>query len=73
MTPDARAALMRGASPAIIPRNHLVEAALEAAVHRNDLAPFRALLDAVSRPFADRPGFGPPAAPAEGYRTFCGT
>jgi uncharacterized protein YdiU (UPF0061 family) len=73
MAPDARAALMRASSPAIIPRNHLVEAALEAAVQRDDLAPFETLLDAVTHPFADRPGFGPPAAPAEGYRTFCGT
>jgi uncharacterized protein YdiU (UPF0061 family) len=70
MAPDARAALMRASSPAIIPRNHLVEAALEAAVQRDDLAPFETLLDAVTHPFADRPGFGPPAAPAEGYRTF---
>mgnify|MGYP000318314396 CR=1 FL=1 len=47
---------MRAASPAIIPRNHQVEAAIAAAVQREDLGPFEALLDALARPFEDRPG-----------------
>ncbi|HZH46183.1 MAG TPA: YdiU family protein [Roseococcus sp.] len=73
MEPEARAALMRGASPAVIPRNHMVETALTAAVQHGDLAPFEALLEAVTHPFAERPGFGPPEAPDAEYRTFCGT
>jgi uncharacterized protein YdiU (UPF0061 family) len=36
MDPDARSAAMRAVNPAYIPRNHLVEAALDAAVTRQD-------------------------------------
>jgi uncharacterized protein YdiU (UPF0061 family) len=38
MDPDARDAAMRAVNPAYIPRNHLVEAALDAAVSRQDFA-----------------------------------
>jgi uncharacterized protein YdiU (UPF0061 family) len=75
-TPAVRAAAMRAVSPAVIPRNALVEAALDAAVSRGDLAPFEALLDAVSHPWEDRPGDPHQAAPEpqdQPYRTFCGT
>jgi uncharacterized protein YdiU (UPF0061 family) len=68
---------MRAASPAYIPRNHLVEAALEAAVEREDFRPFEALLDVLADPYTERPGldrFARPAAPDERVlRTFCGT
>ncbi|MBW8310898.1 MAG: YdiU family protein [Rhizobium sp.] len=71
-----RIALMRVANPAVIPRNHLVEAALAAAAE-GDLAPFEALLAAVRRPFDDGPAQAPfmaPPDPAERVRnTFCGT
>ncbi|HEY2133520.1 MAG TPA: YdiU family protein, partial [Acetobacteraceae bacterium] len=40
-TPEA---VMRAANPAFIPRNHLVEAALSAAVERADFQPFEAML-----------------------------
>ena len=74
---QARAAAMRRANPAFIPRNHMVEAALEAAVVREDFQPFEDLLDAVSRPYEDRPGlerYATPARPEECVRaTFCGT
>ena len=73
---DARAA-MRAANPAIIPRNHRVEAALAAAEREGDLAPFEALLAAVRRPFdppAELAHFAEPPSPEWcGYRTFCGT
>ena len=76
-TPDMRAAAMRAVNPAVIPRNHLVEAALAAAMQRGDFGPFEALLDATSRPFEETPGFERYALPAEApdqmYRTFCGT
>ncbi len=62
-------------NPAYIPRNHLVEEALAAATE-GDLEPLRALLDAVTRPFDERPGLERYAAPSPvdvEYRTFCGT
>jgi uncharacterized protein YdiU (UPF0061 family) len=74
---ETRAAAMRRVNPAIIPRNHLVEAALEAASRRQDFQPFEDLLDAVSRPFEERPGlekYTMPARPEECVlQTFCGT
>jgi uncharacterized protein YdiU (UPF0061 family) len=74
---QARAAMMRAASPAFIPRNHVVEAALAAAVTRQDFRPFEELLDVVSQPHEDRPGlelYATPARPDECVTaTFCGT
>jgi len=74
---QTRAAAMRMASPAFIPRNHVVEAALAAAIERQDFQPFEELLDVVSRPYDDRPGlerYAKPARPEECVlRTFCGT
>jgi len=76
--PAARAAAMRTVSPWIIPRNHRVEQALEAASERGDLEPFERLLAAVRRPFEERPEDAAYAEPAPAavtacYRTFCGT
>ena len=74
---QARAAAMRSVNPAFIPRNHLVEAALDAASQRQDFQPFEDLLDVVSRPYEERPGlerYAMPARPEECVlRTFCGT
>jgi uncharacterized protein YdiU (UPF0061 family) len=71
--PAARAAAMRAVNPAVIPRNHLVEAALEAAL-RDDLGPFETLLASVTRPYEDQPGADePPVEPEAPYMTFCGT
>ena len=74
---QARAAAMCAVNPAFIPRNHRVEAALDAAVQRNDFHPFEELLDVVSRPYEDRPNlerYATPARPEECVRqTFCGT
>jgi uncharacterized protein YdiU (UPF0061 family) len=75
LAPDAAQA-MRRANPAVVPRNHLVEAALTAAT-AGELAPFNALLAEVQRPFADEAGreaFALPAPQGFGpYVTFCGT
>jgi uncharacterized protein YdiU (UPF0061 family) len=75
--PDTRSASMRAVNPAYIPRNHLVEAALDAAVTRQDFAPFEQLLEVVSRPFEERLGcerYAAPPAPEERVQqTFCGT
>ena len=74
---EARAAAMRAANPAFIPRNHIVEAALNAAVWRQDFKPFEKLLDVVSRRYEDRPGlelYTTPARPDDYVsQTFCGT
>ena len=68
---------MDAVNPIYIPRNHLVEAALSAAVDHNDLAPFQALLAVLAQPFTARPGLESyaEAAPrgSAPYRTFCGT
>lgn len=45
---------MRRVNPAIIPRNHLVEAAIQAGLE-GDFAPFHTLVDTLSRPFDDHP------------------
>jgi uncharacterized protein YdiU (UPF0061 family) len=72
-----QAAAMRNANPKFIPRNHLVAAALDAAVWREDFKPFEELLDVVTRPFEDRPDlerYTLPARPEECVlQTFCGT
>ncbi len=73
----ARQAAMRAVNPAFIPRNHRVEAIIEAAVTRNDFAPFEELLTVLSKPYADQPAFAHYAeAPKPDERvlqTFCGT
>jgi len=76
--PEERAQRMRRASPWIIPRNHRVEEALQAASDRNDFGPFGQLLAAVRAPYEENPGNAPyaqpaPAAVTAGYQTFCGT
>jgi uncharacterized protein YdiU (UPF0061 family) len=72
-----RAAAMRRVNPAYIPRNHLVEAALDAASMRQDFGPFEELLAVVSRPYDERPElerYSTPARPEECVlQTFCGT
>ena len=67
---------MQAANPLYVPRNHLTDAAL-AAAEAGDMAPFLALLDAVSRPYDLRPGLeqferGAPAG-AAAFVTYCGT
>jgi uncharacterized protein YdiU (UPF0061 family) len=68
--------VMDATNPVYIPRNHLVEEALEAAV-AGDLVPVRHLLEVLARPFEERPGLERYAGPAPedfgAYRTFCGT
>ncbi|WP_426957940.1 protein adenylyltransferase SelO [Muricoccus radiodurans] len=75
--PAARRAAMRATNPAFIPRNHRVEAALSAAVDRDDLAPFEELLAILARPYDDQPGreafTHPPETVDPTYQTFCGT
>jgi uncharacterized protein YdiU (UPF0061 family) len=69
--------LMRNSNPALIPRNHRVEAALEAAVKQGDYSVMERLLDVLSSPYAHSPEQVDystlPAQSTRPYRTFCGT
>jgi protein adenylyltransferase len=63
-------------NPVYIPRNHRVEEALAQAV-LGEMGPFRRLLDAVARPFDERPGLEDHTRPAPAgcapHVTYCGT
>jgi uncharacterized protein YdiU (UPF0061 family) len=69
--------LMRNSNPALIPRNHRVEAALEAAVKQEDYSVMERLLDVLSSPYAHSPEQAEystlPMLSSRPYRTFCGT
>jgi uncharacterized protein YdiU (UPF0061 family) len=71
-----RAEAMRLANPEFIPRNHRVEAALQAAT-AGDMQPFQRLLAILQRPYDRQPDAAeftqPPPASDEKYKTFCGT
>jgi len=73
---EERIMRMRAANPAFIPRNHRVQAALNAA-EGGDYGPLGTLLGILQRPFAEQPqhaAYALPAQPAERVlRTFCGT
>ena len=58
-----RRAAMRAVNPAFIPRNHLVEEAISAAVNHGDFLPFEDLLTVLSMPYEDQPVFGRYADP----------
>lgn len=68
---------MAQVNPAVIPRNHRVEAALNAAVKNRDLSEMMELLKVLENPYAytgdQYPYMEPPPADACRYRTFCGT
>lgn len=68
--------LMRRYNPALIPRNHRVEEALEAA-ENGDYNYMNSLLEALANPYGHLPQqeeySAPPGPSACGYRTFCGT
>ncbi|AEF34592.1 conserved hypothetical protein [Mycolicibacter sinensis] len=74
LQPDVDA--MVRVNPVYIPRNHLVEQALTAAM-RDDLVPVRKLLEVLAEPYDERDGLADYAAPAPpefgDYQTFCGT
>ena len=76
LEPGARAAEMRRSNPAVIPRNHRVEAALGAAVG-GDLGPLDDLLRVLASPWdelPEGPTYRSPPKPHEMvHQTFCGT
>jgi uncharacterized protein YdiU (UPF0061 family) len=65
--------LMRNSNPALIPRNHRVEAA----VKQGDYSVMEQLLDVLSSPYAHTPKQAEyctvPVPSTHPYRTFCGT
>ena len=46
--PDEHVELMHQANPAVIPRNHRIEQAIEASVDQEDYGPFEKLLEVLS-------------------------
>lgn len=74
---DAVHQLMRNSNPAIIPRNHRVEEALDAAVKRGDYLVMKQLLEVLANPFAhsaEQQAYASLPEPSNRpYRTFCGT
>ncbi|MDZ8120490.1 protein adenylyltransferase SelO [Pontiella agarivorans] len=72
--PDIEA--MKKANPILIPRNHRIEQAIQAA-YQNDFAPFHQLVDALAKPYEDRAEYAAyeraPKPDEIVHQTFCGT
>jgi uncharacterized protein YdiU (UPF0061 family) len=67
---------MQSVNPFVIPRNHRVEEALDAASLRGDLSVMHKLLAALEKPFERNDAYAEYQAPSgdsRHYRTFCGT
>jgi uncharacterized protein YdiU (UPF0061 family) len=73
--PHLRAAEMRRSSPAVIPRNHRADAALQAAIG-GDLGPLDDLVRVLASPWKELPDGLPYRCPPEpheiDHQTFCG-
>jgi uncharacterized protein YdiU (UPF0061 family) len=66
---------MKKNNPLVIPRNHKVEEALEAA-EKNDLKPFTKLVEILKKPYNQKDdiiSYQIPSNSDEKYQTFCGT
>lgn len=76
-TKESSNELMQKSNPAVIPRNHRVEEALEAAVQNGDYSVMEQLINALSNPYAyssEQEEYCKMPPESEGpYRTFCGT
>jgi uncharacterized protein YdiU (UPF0061 family) len=75
-SPADIASAMAAVNPVYIPRNHRIEAVIQAAV-ADDFAPFAELHEVLSQPFVQRPQFAhyedPPREHERVTATFCGT
>lgn len=75
--PAERRQVMLSTNPRYIPRNHRVEAVIEAAVEDADFRPFEELLEVIVKPFDEQPNRSeyalPPQESERVLRTFCGT
>lgn len=68
--------LMQNSNPAVIPRNHRVEEALEAAVEQGDYSVMERLLAVLSNPYAhckEQAEYSTLPESTTPYQTFCGT
>jgi uncharacterized protein YdiU (UPF0061 family) len=68
--------LMRRSNPVVIPRNHRVEEALDAAVKNGDYSVMERLLKVLSKPYNyenENEEYCRPAPTGLPYRTYCGT
>lgn len=74
---DSSQELMQKNNPEVIPRNHRVEEALEAAVDNGDYSVMERLLEVLSNPYSPSREHTDycalPADPDQPYRTYCGT
>ncbi|HET6143074.1 MAG TPA: YdiU family protein [Candidatus Acidoferrales bacterium] len=74
--PEKYLADMRAANPILIPRNHRVEQAIQAA-YRGEYVLFYRLVEALAAPYAEQPQFAdlesPPRPEELVHKTFCGT
>ena len=70
------AEVMHAANPVLIPRNHQIEAMIEAAV-AGDFAPFHRMNAALAQPFEDSVEYAdlslPPKPDERVLQTYCGT
>ncbi len=79
LTPEQSRQLMKANNPAVIPRNHRVEEALEAASEQGDYSVLERLLEVLASPYEydnNKDGSDYCSLPASGgrpYRTYCGT
>jgi uncharacterized protein YdiU (UPF0061 family) len=76
-SPDARRSRMVAVNPARIPRNHQIEAVIQAATLQGDFVPFHRMAAALANPYLTDPAFAaytaPPQPDERVVRTFCGT
>ena len=74
-TPEKSLKLMRSANPIVIPRNHKVEEALEAA-EKNNFKPITRLVEIFKDPYSPQKNivnYQIPSNSEKKYQTFCGT
>ena len=76
-SPEESLKLMRSTNPLVIPRNHKVEEALNAAATDNDLIQIHNLLKVLKNPYKNSPEIAnyqsSPPPSNKIYKTFCGT
>ena len=74
-SPDKCINLMRNSNPLVIPRNHKVDEALEAA-EQNNMKPIKKILEILNKPYTEQKNlvdYQSPSTTSEKYQTFCGT
>ena len=74
-SPEKYLQLMRSVNPLVIPRNHKVEEALDAA-NKDDFQPLKKLIEKLSKPYLQNKNiieYQLPSMQNEKYQTYCGT